>query len=70
MIISKANWEEEDDPQAGEPGAEEKPIEPSKPAEGADGPYKMKAGRKEIQLQQKEAQPSGIMPVARMMIKR
>ena len=44
----KSNWEEEDDPQAGEPGAEEKPIEPSKPAEGADGPYKMKAGSKEI----------------------
>ena len=38
---SKSIWEQEDDPQAGEPGAEEKPTEPSKPAEGADGPYKM-----------------------------
>ena len=37
----KANWEQDDDPQQNEPGAEEKPIEPSKPAEGADGPYKM-----------------------------
>ena len=49
----KSNWEEEDDPQAGEPGAEEKPTEPSKPAEGADGPYKMKAGSKEIQSTQR-----------------
>ena len=37
----KANWEQDDDPQQNEPGAEEKPPEPSKPAEGADGPYKM-----------------------------
>jgi hypothetical protein len=37
----KAKWEDEDDPQAGEPDVEEKPAEPSKPAEGADGPYKM-----------------------------
>ena len=38
---SKSIWEQEDDPQAGEPGTEEKPTEPAKPAEGADGPYKM-----------------------------
>lgn len=38
----KSKWEEEDDPQAGEPSAEEKPPEPTepKPAEGQDGPYK------------------------------
>ena len=40
---SKSTWEQEDDPQANEPGAEEKPPEPSQPAaEGADGPYKLK----------------------------
>ena len=40
---SKSTWEQEDDPQANEPGAEEKPAEPSQPAaEGADGPYKLK----------------------------
>ena len=49
----KSNWEQEDDPQANEPGAEEKPSEPSKPAEGGDGPYKMKAGSKEIQSTQR-----------------
>ena len=37
----KSTWEQEDDPQGNEPGAEEKPPEPTKPAEGADGPYKM-----------------------------
>ena len=36
-----------------EPGVEEKPTEPSKPAEGADGPYKMKAGSKEMQSTQR-----------------
>ena len=37
----KSTWEEEDDPQAGEPGVEEKPTEPSKPVTDGDGPYKM-----------------------------
>lgn len=38
----KSTWEQEDDPQQNEPGAEEKPSEPSKPVpEGQDGPYKM-----------------------------
>jgi hypothetical protein len=48
---SKAHWEEEDDPQANEPGTEEKPSEPSKPSVGADGPYKMKG--KEMQSTQR-----------------
>ena len=48
----KANWEEEDDPQQGEPGAEEKPVEPSQPVpEGQDGPYK--AVGKELQSTQR-----------------
>jgi hypothetical protein len=37
----KSTWEEEDDPQAGEPGVEDKPVEPSKPVTDGDGPYKM-----------------------------
>ena len=36
----KSTWEQDDDPQENEPGAEEKPPEPTKPVEGADGPYK------------------------------
>ena len=36
----KSTWEQDDDPQGNEPSAEEKPPEPTKPVEGADGPYK------------------------------
>lgn len=44
----KSTWEQEDDPQENEPGAEEKPPEPSQPVTDGDGPYKMKAGSKEM----------------------
>jgi hypothetical protein len=44
----KSQWEQDDDPQENEPGAEEKPAEPSQPVTDGDGPYKMKAGSKEV----------------------
>jgi hypothetical protein len=44
----KSTWEQEDDPQENEPSAEEKPPEQSQPVTDGDGPYKMKAGSKEV----------------------
>ena len=44
----KSQWEQDDDPQENEPSAEEGQPEPPKPVEGGDGPYKIKAGSKEM----------------------